>query len=111
MITRLFQGMAKSLFLLASALAGLALLAGYCSYRLLRAAFAKQHGMPIRDAAFMAMSALLVLANAIREQAIKRIEAEQASLNGNNADAVFDTTAPPEPEPVAAETEGDTDGG
>lgn len=68
MIRALLVGMARSLFLLAAALAALSLLAGYCSFRLLRAAFAKGPGMPVRDAGFGLMLAAGALVKALEQR-------------------------------------------
>lgn len=95
MISKLLTGVAKSLFILGCSFLAIGGLAVYASWRCLRAAFAKEHGMPVRDATFNLMAAAVLLANALREREIRRLKREAAMRNGNGH-------WPPDP-PVPAE--------
>lgn len=101
MLTKLLTGVAKSLFILGCSFLAVGGLALYASWRCLRAAFAKEHGMPVRDATFNLMAAAALLANVLREREIKRMRREAAVRNGNGRVVNFDDPVEPKPEPAA----------
>lgn len=69
MIRTLLVGVARSLFFVALLAGVVAALSLYGSFRVLRAAFARQGGPPeVRDAGFAALTALVTLGRAIRER-------------------------------------------
>lgn len=68
MISRLFVGLARCLFLAAVACAALAGLFAYCAWRLLRAAFARTSPMPVRESGFALLMAAAVFAKALQAQ-------------------------------------------
>lgn len=78
--------MARSLFLLGCAFAGIAALALYGSYRCLRGALRSKNTMPVRDATFAAMAALVVLANALRERMIEQMPAPESNTTPQTED-------------------------
>lgn len=68
MIRSLVVGAARALFNLSIMFLVIACLLMYGSYRLLRAAFAKNSGQPVREAGFATMLSIVALVKAIRDQ-------------------------------------------
>jgi hypothetical protein len=75
-IRTIFVGVARLLFnaaLLAFVLGGVLI---YAAFRLLRAAFAKDQGRPVREAGFAAMVAIVLLVKAIKEAGPPQVASE-----------------------------------
>ncbi len=66
MITRLLVGIARSFFLVACVFLAIAGMAVYAAVRLLRVAFKREAPMPVRDATFGVLLALVALARAFQ---------------------------------------------
>lgn len=79
MIRALLVGCARVIFNLATVSLLLALLLFYGAYRLVRSAWAKDPGRPVRDAGFTTLVAVVALVKAIAEQAERAAPPENPS--------------------------------